>query len=124
MDALLSEEEVKKFINDYLSERGFHTTVAWRHSRGADIVAQKGDERAIIEVKGCGSRQPMRVNYFLAILGEILQRMDDSDCSYYIALPYMKQYLNLWNRLPELAKNRTKIQMIFVDNEGRLEFFH
>ena len=78
MENFLSEEEVKHFINDYYTMLGYHTTVAWGHSRGADIIAQIDNECIVIEVKGCGSRQPMRVNYFLAILGEILQRMDNS----------------------------------------------
>jgi hypothetical protein len=33
--------------------------------------------RWVIEAKGGGSLNPMRVNYFLAVLGELLQRMSD-----------------------------------------------
>jgi len=40
-------------------------------AHGIDIDAARGDERWIIEVKGCGSLNPMRVNYFLAALGEL-----------------------------------------------------
>ena len=65
----------------------------------------------------------MRVNYFLAILGEILQRMDNSKNKYFIALPKMQQYKNLWQRLPILAKQRTTIKLILVDKNGNLEFF-
>ena len=73
-------------------------------------------------MKGCGSRQAMRVNYFLAILGEVLQRMDSEYCEYFIALPKMQQYENLWNKLPALAKQRTKVGLILVDENGQLEF--
>lgn len=124
MDYFLTEEQVKHLINDYYIAQGYLTSVAWGHSRGADIVAQKGNERLIIEVKGCGSRQQMRVNYFLAILGEVLQRMDNTNCDYFIALPKMQQYLNLWQKLPKLAKQRTKISLILVDDNGHLEFFN
>ena len=122
MDCFLTEEQVKHIINGYYIAQGYSTTIAWGHSRGADIIAQKGSERLIIEVKGCGSRQAMRVNYFLAILGEVLQRMDNEGCEYYIALPKIQQYINLWHKLPTLAKQRTKIHLILVDDNKQLEF--
>ena len=54
------------------------------------------------------------VNYFLAVLGETLQRMDDRDARYSIAFPDMPQYRRLWGRLPELAKRRTRITALLV----------
>ncbi len=122
MDNFLTEEEVKRFINNYYTAHGYSTVVAWGHTRGTDITATRGNERLIIEVKGCGSRQPMRVNYFLAVLGEILQRMDNAESKYYVALPKMQQYERLWHKLPLLARQRTKIKLILVDDKGRLEF--
>ena len=62
----------------------------------------------------------MRVNYFIAVLGETLQRMDDANAKYSIALPDMPQFCGLWNRLPRLAKDRTRISMLFVDPDGRV----
>jgi hypothetical protein len=119
----MGEDEVKKIIAKYYEDRGYSTEVAWDHKHGIDIVAKKeGEERIIIEVKGCGSRPQMRVNYFLSILGEILQRMDDAQAKYYIALPKMDQYINLWDRLPELAKRRTEVGLILVDTAGSVEF--
>lgn len=88
---------------------------------GIDIDACKGSDRWIIEVKGCGSRNAMRVNYFLAILGETLQRMSDPNAKYSIALPNMKQYRNLWERLPQLAKERTGISVLFVSENSQIE---
>lgn len=122
MDSLLSEDQVKTIINDYYIALGYKTTVAWGHFRGADIIAQRGEERIIIEVKGSGSRPQMRVNYFISILGEMLQRMDNEDCEYYIAFPKMKQYISLWRKIPTLAKQRTKIRLILVDENKQLEF--
>lgn len=120
----LTEEQAKHFVNDYYIAQGYHTTVAWGHSRGADIIAQKENKRLVIEVKGCGSHPQMRINYFLSILGEVLQRMDSEECEYYIALPKIQQYENLWRKLPLLAKQRTKIGMILVDDDGLLEFLN
>ena len=123
MDCLLNEDQVKQFLNNYYLAQGYKTTVAWGHKPGADIIAEKGNERLVIEVKGCGSRQQMRENYFLAIIGELLKRMDRSDAEYFISFPKMKQYENLCSRLPALAKQRTQIRMILVDDNGRLEIF-
>ncbi len=117
----LSEDEIKEILNNYLISNGWSTQVAWGKSQGIDIDAFKGKERWIIEVKGCGSRSAMRVNYFLAILGETLQRMSDPNAKYSIALPDMKQYRNLWERLPRLAKERTGISVIFVNEDKQIE---
>lgn len=116
----LSEDEVKRILVAWLQQQGWSTQVAWGKARGADCVAVKGNDRWIIEVKGCGSRQPMRVNYFLAVLGETLQRMDDPSASYSIAVPNMAQFRGLWQRLPQLAKDRTKISALFVRADGQI----
>jgi hypothetical protein len=90
-------------------------TVAWGKTRGADCVAIRGEDRWIIEAKGCWSRRAMRVNYFLAILAETLQRMDDPQTRYSIALPDLAQFRGLWQRPPDLAKERTSLTALFVD---------
>lgn len=117
----LSEEEIKTLLNDWLISEGWETSVAWGKTPGIDIDATRGDERKVIEVKGPGSRPPMRVNYFLAILGETLQRMDDPKAEYIIALPDLPQYRGLWGRLPKLAKTRTGISLILVARSGDRE---
>ena len=83
------------------------------------IRAFREGERWIIEVKGISSLPAMRVNYFLAILGETLQRMDDPD-SKSICLPNVQQFRNLWARLPRLAKRRTQITALFVAVTGEV----
>ena len=118
----LSEDEIKKVIDDGLKADGWITDVAWGRAPGIDIDAKRGNDRWIIEVKGPGSRSPMRVNYFLGILGETLQRMDDPNAKYTIALPDLNQYRGLWDRLPALAKSRTKISIMLVSLAGDIEF--
>jgi hypothetical protein len=117
----LSEDEIKQVLNNWLQHAGWDTHVAWGHTPGIDIEAKKPGRRWVIEVKGPGSRPPMRVNYFLAILGETLQRMDDKTAEYSIALPDLAQYRGLWERLPDLAKLRTRISAIFVDANGKID---
>ena len=114
----LSEDEIKEALDQWLRSGGWVTRIAWRMAHGIDIEASRDGKRWLIEVKGLGSRQPMRVNYFLAILGETLQRMADGDAKYSIALPDIPQFRGLWSRLPELAKSRTTITALFVSSAG------
>jgi hypothetical protein len=117
----MSEDDAKQKLKAWLESQGWDTTVAWGRQHGIDILAQKKGKRWIIEVKGSGSRNAMRVNYFLAIIGETLQRMNDPDSKYSIAFPDMRQFRNLWARLPELAKTRTTISALFVRKDGSVE---
>jgi hypothetical protein len=114
----LSEDEIKKVLKVWLSEQGWSVKIAMGQAPGIDIDATRGNERWIIEVKGTGSRPQMRVNYFLCILGETLQRMDDPSALYSLALPDLEQFKKLWRRLPILAKNRTQISVLFVSKSG------
>jgi hypothetical protein len=116
----LSEDNLKDALDKHLRSAGWATTIAMGKRPGIDIVAKRGAERWIIEVKGCGSRDAMRVNYFLAIMGELLQRMNDDAAKYSIAIPDLPQFRGLWNRLPKLAKDRTKITAIFVSEAGEI----
>lgn len=120
LDAL-SEDEIKSVLAAWLRAQGWESKVAWGNARGIDIDARRGAERWIIEVKGPGSRQPMRVNYFVGILGETLQRMDDANARYSIVFPDLPQYRGLWQRLPALAKSRTQISIIFVSKDGTID---
>lgn len=114
----LSEDGVKRALCAWLSDAGWQVHYAWGKSRGVDIDARRDGARWLIEVKGQGSLSAMRVNYFLMILGELLQRMDDPTAHYSFALPDLPQYRGLWGRLPELAKTRTEITALFVDECG------
>jgi hypothetical protein len=117
----LSEDEIKKVLVGWLDAEGWTTQVAWGRTPGIDIDARRGKTRRIIEVKGPGSRPQMRANYFLGILGETLQRMDDPDAEYFVALPDLPQFRGLWNRLPELAKQRMHIAAIFVSVDRKID---
>lgn len=116
--AELQEDAIKLALKRWLEANGWHTTIAPGKARGIDIVATRNHSRWVIEVKGIGTRSAMRVNYFIGILGEILQRMDDPNAKYSIALPDVSQFRGLWERLLHVAKQRTKITALFVDDEG------
>ncbi|MDR3707187.1 MAG: hypothetical protein P4L33_02720 [Capsulimonadaceae bacterium] len=114
----LTEDRLKTALKRWLESDGWTVQVAMGHVPGIDVDAFRDSSRWIIEVKGCGSLNPMRVNYFLCVLGETLQRMSDPAAKYSIALPDMQQYRRLWERLPILAKQRTAISVLFVANDG------
>lgn len=120
-DSVFSEDQLKTVLKVWLEAQGWEAEIAWGKSHGVDIHARRKEERWIIEAKGSGSLDPMRVNYFLNALGETLQRMNDSEAVYSIAFPDLKQFRNLWTRLPLLAKQRTKITAIFVCSDGQVE---
>lgn len=116
----LSEDSIKSVLQSWLEEQRWQVRIAWGRTRGIDIEAFRDDQRWIIEVKGRGSLQPMRVNYFLSALGETLQRMDDRNAKYSIALPDLQQFRSLWDRFPDLAKSRIEITALFVDEKGNV----
>ncbi|MEW5940452.1 MAG: MarR family transcriptional regulator [Chloroflexota bacterium] len=114
----LSEDSIKEILEKWLISQGWKVKVAWGHERGIDIEATTNERRWVIEVKGQGKHDQARGNYFVGMLGEILQRMKDPTAKYSIALPDLQRYRNLWQRLPPLAKSRTSITAIFVDGKG------
>jgi hypothetical protein len=120
VDTIMSEDLIKKYLERWLVSEGWQVRVAWGHTQGVDVLAIKDNKHWIIEAKGEGSLHPMRVNYFVAILGETLQRMHDPEAIYSIALPDMQQFQNLWQRLPTLAKQRTGISVLFIDKDGKI----
>ena len=111
----LGEDEVKRALVSWLGRRGWASEVAWGGSPGIDVEATRDEDRWIIEAKGSGAYPQMRRNYFETVLGDVLRRMDDPEASYAIALPDMTQYRRLWDRLPALAKKRTRVGVLFVD---------
>ncbi len=117
-DSDLSEDRLKHHLREWFRSNGWDPHVAWGHERGIDIKAVRKDEIWVVEVKGIGSRPEMRVNYFIGILGETLQRMNDPAAKYSIALPDVPQFRRLWGRLPRLAKQRTQVSVLFVTAKG------
>jgi hypothetical protein len=116
----ITEDEVKRAVRAHLIAQGFDVAVAWGRVRGTDIDARHPDgRRYVIEAKAeVGKNGPQQVNYFLGLLGELVQRMDDAQASYGIALPDNRQYRGLVNRLPALAKERLRLTVFWVSRDG------
>ncbi|HEY59705.1 MAG TPA: MarR family transcriptional regulator [Anaerolineae bacterium] len=116
----LSEDGIKEHLQKWLSNQNWRLKIAWGNARGIDIEAQKENELWVIEVKGEGSRTQMNANFFLSVLGEILQRMNDPNTKYSISLPDIPQFQGLWKRLPYEAKKRLGISVLFINNQGEV----
>lgn len=119
-DGWLSEDEVKRHVKSWLESEGWRVSVAWGRAPGLDICADKDGQRWLMEAKGGGSLPAMRVNYFLSMLGELLQRMDDPGAKYSIVVPDLQQFRGLWTRLPSLAKSRLGLTVVFVGSNGEV----
>jgi hypothetical protein len=116
----ITEDYVKNALKNHFENNNWTCEIAWGTTKGIDILATKNNEHWIIEVKGGGSLTQMRGNYFLAVLGEILQRMENRNTKYSIAFPAMQRYKKLWDNLPQLAKERLNITCFFVDKENNV----
>ncbi len=115
-----TEDEVKEAVRAHLTARGLDVAVAWGRVRGIDIDARHPDgRRYVIEAKAeVGKNGPQQVNYFLGMLGELVQHMDDAQASYGIALPDNRQHQSLVDRLPALAKERLRLAVFWISREG------
>lgn len=116
----ITEDEVKEAVRAYLVAHGFEVEVAWGHAAGIDIDARHRDgRRYVIEAKGeLGIPGAQQHNYFVGMLGELVQRMSDPEARYSIALPDNRQYRGLVNRLPTVAKERLRMTVYWVDRDA------
>lgn len=119
--SFLDEDTVKTILGNFLQSQNWQTTIAMGRTRGIDIDAKRDEQRWIIEVKGAGKHRTMQGNYFVSMLGELIQRMDDPHAKYSIALPDLPSYRGLWQRLPCLAKERLGITCLFVSESDIVE---
>jgi hypothetical protein len=118
----IPEKKIKYFLEEFLASQGWVQDLGGTaFNRDIDIAATRGEEKWVIDIKSPDSLAGDIVNSFVAVLGRILQRMDDNNCKYSIALPDIKPFRRLWERLPELAKNRTRITALFVSETGTVE---
>ncbi|MCL5090118.1 MAG: hypothetical protein M1382_03010 [Candidatus Marsarchaeota archaeon] len=125
-DAILSEDEVKRYVKLWLKKSKSYEIVDVNYGRkkGIDIHAYMKNSKKewVIEAKGSGSKNKKYAqnarynNYFL---GELLQKMDKNNVKYSIAVPLYQKYERLWGELPQIAKKRLKLSIIFVDAKGR-----
>lgn len=111
----LSEDQVKRAVATHLESGGWTVQVAWGRTPGIDIEARRRGERLVIEAKGEAGLQPQQHNYFVGALGELVQRLDEPNARYGLALPNHRQYHGLVDRLPDEAKKRLNFIVFWVE---------
>jgi hypothetical protein len=114
----MSEDQVKTALKTMLERDGWSVEVAWGRARGIDIVALRGTEKWVIECKGTGSIPPMQNNYFVGVIGELMQRMSDECAKHSIAFPDVPKFRRLWSELPAMVKDRLKLSALLVSEDG------
>jgi hypothetical protein len=115
----LPEKKIKYFLEEFLNSQGWtRETDSVSINRDIDIEVKRGIEKWIIEIESPEVFDNEITDSFVTVLGRILQRMDNSKSKYSIALPDIKPFRRLWERLPDLAKNRTRITALFVSETG------
>ncbi len=112
------EELVKERLRSWLTTQGWSCKVAKGREYGIDVVAERDSVRWVIEVKGYGANSAQNPNNFLCGLGQLLSRMDSADTKYSIAVPSVDRFRQLWDQIPRLAKERTRITCLFVPRLG------
>lgn len=118
---LLSEDAINAAIRTWLTEQGWSiTSYCSGKQRGIDIVAQQGQQPWIIEVKGSGKSAQVEQNYMYGNLGQLLFKMKDTHARYSVAFPDKPKFIRLWERLPQVAKERLNITVLFVSSEGEV----
>ena len=118
--ACLPERRVRHVLESHLISQGWDLDIAQGFNRGLDIEATRNSARWVIRARVRLSPSEMIADYFAALLGEMLQRMEEETSKYSIALPDMEPFRRLWHRLPHAAKNRTRITALFVSSSGEV----
>ncbi len=121
LSAYWQEGEVKQHLERWLAFDGWEVAIAHLSNHGIDIDARKGQDRWVIEVKGRGSRNEMRHNYFVNVLSQITQRLSDPKAKYSIAASDLPQFRRIWVRYPNIAKQRLGISCLFVGTAGKVD---
>jgi hypothetical protein len=116
----VNDRILKKNLEFFLKSRGWDSKISWGNTHGIDVEAKKANERWIIQVKGYESLNLLPVNIFVSVIGEVLQRMDDPQSKYSVALPDLEPFRRLWNRFPALSKERTLLTALFISFDGKV----
>lgn len=119
----LDEESVKASVADFLRHRGYTVSVGKKRERGPDMRASRGGLKLIVEAKGEGSRNEMFNNFFVNVLGEILQRRTESAAEYGVALPAHRKYARLIEEFSDDTRFILRLNFYLVrpSSDGRNE---
>jgi hypothetical protein len=116
----LPGRRIRHILKAFLVSKAWNPESVFCSATPVEIEAKRGTDRWIIEVYDSESLNPAIANAFVSALGRALQKMSDPSCKYSVAFPDSKPFHRLWGRLPALAKARTGITALFVDQTGKV----
>lgn len=108
-----NESFIQEMIENYFLSQGYDTLDPGH----ADLkcIHPISGECWLVEAKG--KTQAMGLD-FRTCLGQILQRMENSDWTYAIALPKLKPYISQCLKVPDRIRRLIKLNWIFVERDG------
>jgi len=115
------EKKIKYILEEYLASQGWTKQIDEFTLHDIDLEVKRGENIWRIQIKSAASLTHEIINSFVSVLGQILQRMDNENYKYSIALPDTKPFRRLWERLPQIVKKRTGITALFVSEDGNVE---
>jgi hypothetical protein len=114
----LSARRARQILENFLVAEGWKPEVVRSRGQGFSIEARYGTNRWIVQLAFMNPSKQQVVDAFSSVLGEILRRMKDPVCRYSIALPDSDAFRRLWDRLPDLSKDRLNLTALFISPSG------
>ena len=108
-----NEAFVQEAIENYFSTAGFEI----KESRHIDLVAEKTNEKWIVEAKGSTSQITVDFN---TCLGQLARRMTSPFIKYAIALPYEDNYKHQCTELPDYYRANNNLYIILVAENAQV----
>ncbi len=114
---LLTEDQVKMAVQEYLERAGWSVSIAWGQINGIDIQAHRQHEHLYLEATGEAADPAEQVRLFIEALGKLVQRLQEPSAAYGLALPDTSAHRGLVQNLPPLAWQRLSMVIFFVSRD-------
>ncbi|NLX83217.1 MAG: hypothetical protein GXZ04_05310 [Clostridiales bacterium] len=107
---------VQTRLEQYFTSEGY-TLISGSH---ADLVCEHAQtkDRWVIEAKGKTTSIGLD---FRTGLGQLLQRMDQEEVNYAVAVPDISAFVKQVNQLPPWVRKALNLHIIYVNEEGNIK---
>ncbi|QRN85831.1 hypothetical protein JR334_00925 [Clostridia bacterium] len=109
-----NEAFIQEAIENYFSNEGFEI----QKDGQIDLIAEKNDEKWIIEAKGMTSQITVDFN---TCIGQLVKNMESSTWNYAIAIPYEDKYKVQCMKLPDYFRNNNNLYIIIVNENAQIK---
>jgi len=109
-----NEAFIQEAIENYFSNEGF----VIEKDGQIDLIAEKSDEKWIVEAKGMTSQITVDFN---SCLGQLVKSMVSPVWNYAIAIPYEDKYKVQCMKLPKYFRNNNNLHIIVVSENAQIK---